>query len=631
MSPSAPDSRRARVVCFVLAGLLPCLMMAWANGMFTYNHFYASGPYIHDAGWFSHTVFRQGLVPTNPPVAEPAQHYFSLHLSLIVTLGSILSYAFPGDRVAWYCVFQALIHAPLGAAVGLLIAPLQRPARAIGAATVGLTAVVFAFDGQALACMGFPHFELLLSGGLCVMLAGIATARSRIAWIGLLAAVSTREDGGAHSATFLAAVLACDLLGRPFPVKRSRILAMTAVALLSTLTMMLMQKQVFHAVPLFQNEYLGHPTYAHLTAAVLRARWSFLFDEALFVVLPFALTVLLAALDRDGRWMLGWLATFPWFALNFLAHQELKSRFGLYTGFPFIASMFWVGAYGRAKYGPSARARLVYGRLFAVSAAATLGAIISYPVVTRLNLAAMTAPEDVDGPAIRSCARWLRENSALRGKLLVDSAMASWLTESLGGDAINHGGAIRNDYLRYDAMTFFRNSQIGPWVYNILVNGGFTHCGLLPRTAVVFCSRPGSPLPPDFVPVAFLESSLSVTEHAHRGPNDQVVVSETPEQQLAVYGPFAPLAPGRYRAAFGIRMGDCPAVAAPHADVEVFASGHVLGTGALRERTGTVTVDFDAPASRSELVELRTFAGACPYTVESVELSALPIEAGIPQ
>lgn len=631
MPPNASDPRRTRILYFVLAGLVPSLVVGWANGVFTYNHFYAAGPYIHDAGWFSHTVFRQGLSPSNPPVAEGAAHYFSLHLSLIVALGSALSYLFPGDRVGWYCLFQALIYAPLGAAAGLLIAPQQRPTRALAAAGVGAAALAFAFDGDAWISMGFPHFEVLLSAGICVMLAGLATGRRGLGWIGLAIAVSTREDGGAHAATFLAALLACDLLGRPFPVTRRRLLAMIAVALISTAAMMLVQRTVYHAVPLFQNEYLGHPAYAHLTSAVLRARSAGLFDKALFVVLPFALTALLAGLDRDGRWMLGWLASLPWFALNFLAHQELKAQFALYTGFPFIASMFWVGAYGRAKYGPSARGRLVYARLLAVSAVSTLGAVVSFPLASRLNLASMTAPFDVDGPAVRSYAQWLRGSTELKGKVLVDPAMASWLTESLGGDAVNHGDTNRNDYVRYDAMTFFRFSQLAPFVHNILISGHFTRCGALPRTAIVFCGRNGSTLPPGFLPISSFKHSLFTTEHAVRETNDDLVVRATPEQQLAVYGPFAILTPGRYRATFGIQLGDCPTVATPHAEVEIFARGRVLGTGALQERRGTVTIDFDAPASRSEPVELRTFTGACPYTVESVELDRLLSEVGIPQ
>ncbi|CAN5818259.1 hypothetical protein BH11MYX4_BH11MYX4_31800 [soil metagenome] len=631
MPPSASDARRARILYLVLAGLVPCLVVAWANGVFTYNHFYATGPFIHDAGWFSHTVFRQGLSPSNPPVAEGAPHYFSLHLSLIVTLGSLLSYVFPGDRVAWYCVFQAMVHAPLGAAVGLLIAPQQRPRRAVTVAAVGAVALAFAFNGDALAAMGFPQFEVLLSAGICVMLAGLATARRGIGWIGLVIAVSTREDGGAHAATFLAAALAGDLLGRPFPVARRRIIAMIVVALLSTLTMMLVQKKLFHAVPLFEKEYLGRPIYAHLTNLVLRARVSGLFDKSLFVILPFALTGVLAGVDRDGRWMLGWLATLPWFALNFLAHQELKAEFGLYTGFAFIAGIFWMGAYARAKYGPSARLRLVYARLVAVSAVSTLARAIAFPEASRLDVGAMLAPADVDGPAIRSYAKWLRASTALRGKLLVDPGMASWLTESLGGDAVNHGYTDRTDYLRYDAMTFFRDSQLGPSVHNILVNGRFTQCGALPRSVIVFCNRPGSPLPPGFLPFAVLKRSLFASEYVRREANGDLVVRATPEQKLGIYGPFARLAAGRYRAVFGIRRGDCPSVTDPRAEVEVFANNHVLGTGTLREPSGRVTIDFDAPAARLDAVELRTFTGACPYTVENVDLSPLSAEVGIPQ
>jgi hypothetical protein len=209
MPPSASDARRARPLYLVLAGLVPCLVVAWANGVFTYNHFYASGTYLRDAGWFSYIVYRQGLLPSNPPLVEALPHYFSFHLSLIVSLGSLLSYLFPGDRVGWYCVFQALVYAPLGAAVALLARSTVAPLRASSAAALAALGLAFAFNGEALAAMGFPHFEILLSAGICVMIAGLATGRGTTGWIGLALAVATREDGGAHAATFLVAILAC--------------------------------------------------------------------------------------------------------------------------------------------------------------------------------------------------------------------------------------------------------------------------------------------------------------------------------------------------------------------------------------------------------------------------------------
>jgi len=242
----------------------------------------------------------------------------------------------------------------------------------------------------------------------------------------------------------------------------------------------------------------------------------------------------------------------------------------------------------------------------------------------------MAFPRSVDAGAVRRYARALRADPTRYGKIMVDPSVASWVTESLPPNAVAHGDSARSDIASFDAFTFFRYGPMGPAVHDTLANGHYSDCGGLPRTPVVFCGRRGVELPPGFVPLSYLKQSLFMTEHVRRGANDDLVVQTTAEPQLAVYGPFVPLSPGRYRAAFGIRLDDCPAIAAPRAEVEVFARGQVLGTGSLRERAGTVTLDFDAPAARFDPVELRTFTGMCPYTVESVELSSLPAEVGVP-
>ncbi len=621
MPPSAPDPRRARLAYALFAGMVPCLALAWANGIFTYNQFYASGAYLRDAGWFSYTVFRQGILPSNPPLVEIVPHYFSFHLSLIVAVGSLLSYLFPGDRVSWYCVFQALVYAPLGVAIALLERSTKTLRSAGGAVTIAALGLGFAFNGEAIAAMGFPHFEILLASGICIMLGGLATDRPGVAWTGMALSIATREDGGAHAAMFLAAVLLCSLLGRPFPASRQRLLAMMTVALLSTAAMMVVQKKLFDAQPLLESEYLGSPIYSHLTRAALGARFRGLFDKALFVVLPFAIACVIAALDRDARWLLGWIFTLPWFALNFCAHQELKAEFGLYTSFPFIGAIFWLACYARVKYGPEAGLLRRYGRFAAVSIASSVGVIVSFPDAVRMQNYDMRLPADVDGAAIRAYAASLRANPALRSRLLVDSGMACWLLESLRGDAFRHGTA-NFDYSAYDAVTFFRTTQLGPPILNTIAKGGFAQCGALPRTAIVFCNRPGTALPNGFLPYPFLMSSLATSEHAHRAPDETIEVRATEHPELAVFGPFKALEAGHYRAAFRMRIAECHPSSDPHIEVDVFAANRTLGTGALDGPEGTVNIDFEVPERGVEAIELRTFTGHCSYAVESIRLDA---------
>ncbi len=171
------------------------LAVFYANALFIRNHFYVSGAYFHDGGWFSETVFHAGLIPRNPPMSDVATYFWSWHVTLAVAVGSWLSYLFPGDRVDWYAIFQGLVYAPLALAVPLSVPAAERPGLR-SSLLVAACSTAFASNGKVMASMGFPHFEIFAPAGIAIMLAGLAVARERIAWIGLAAAIGTREDGG---------------------------------------------------------------------------------------------------------------------------------------------------------------------------------------------------------------------------------------------------------------------------------------------------------------------------------------------------------------------------------------------------------------------------------------------------
>ncbi|HSO35732.1 MAG TPA: hypothetical protein VLT33_24555, partial [Labilithrix sp.] len=380
--------RRTRA--WKLIAYAPILVVFYANALFIRNHFYVRGAYYHDAGWFSETVFHAGLIPRNPAMAEVMKYYWGWHVTVVVAVGSWLSYLFPGDRVDWYAVFQGLIYAPLALAVPMVV-PRAARSGAPSALLVAGCSLTFAFCGQVLASMGYPHFEIFASAGLAIMLAGLAMGRERLAWLGLAMAIGTREDCGFHAASFLVAVLAADLFGRPFPIARRRVILMIGVGLASTVVMMVAQKKLFASVNAFEMYITGTPPYAHLTGPAVRQRILDFGTKCAFVWMAMLSTVLVAVARRDARYLLGWVVALPWLFLNLTAVQELKAHLSVYTGFPFVGSVFWVFAYGRVEDTKRSWRWPLFAGSF-VSLASAAGLLLSFPVPGRATLDSAFVP-----------------------------------------------------------------------------------------------------------------------------------------------------------------------------------------------------------------------------------------------
>lgn len=466
------------------------------NAYLVWNHF-LEGPFLHDTGWFSALVYRAGIFPKNPTIAHYVPDFYGMHVSPVISISSLFSYLVPLKRVPYFCLFEAALAAPLGAAVALLVGRDGQKTSWFDALLMALFALIFALNGQVLACIGFPHFEILISTGLCILLAGLASGHIRIAWVGLLVTVLAREDGGLHSAAFLAAAWVCDFLHRPFPVSRHKTQPLIGVAILCSVVAIVIQKTCFHPVHLFEDEYLGKPPFAHINMDVIAARFHRLFVEGSVVAYPLLATGLIAVTKRDARYLLGWLVELPWLLLNFFARQELKSTFSIYTGFPFVASIFWVGAYARAnQVSPQRRYWLV--PFLAVAVSASLGAYVAWPSAFIRVLKSMLGPSATPSQGILSFSANIIRQPRLYGHLCFDPGMASWALESI--PAQDRFWDVGNDrkYAGYDGTTFFATGLWSPHLHSFLTASPFTSCGRIKDTQVYYCSRPGRKLPPQF-------------------------------------------------------------------------------------------------------------------------------------
>lgn len=483
-----PVSPRMRL----LLASLPVAAVFWASTCFVWNHF-LTGPYLLDSGWFSALVYRAGILPDNPPCANSLREYFGLHVAPLLSIASLLSYVVPLGRVEYYCLFQGLIYAPLGAVTALLARAGGMDRRRRDACLVLLGSMLFALNGQVLACLGYPHFEIFLSAGLCIMLAGFAAGSGRLAWLGLALASITREDGGFHAAGFVLAALVCSISRRPFAIARRTLAVMLAASLLTSIVAMLIQHAFFEPANLFRHLYTGSPAYAHISAAELQRRLAVLPERAAFVVWPFVGTVGLAAVTRDARYLLGWLAELPWFVLNLLALEELKSVFSIYTGFPFVASLFWVGAYAQVGKEVLGQRRWL-SPLALVSVLATGGMYWSHPGPLVDLIRRASFPVGVASAGLAEFAGHLERDPLAYGRVLVDRGVASWGVTSLPAECCVSSLTTMPGLNDFDGIAFFREGSLGPELTRFIATSPYSKCGRIKGTDVFMCIRPGKPL-----------------------------------------------------------------------------------------------------------------------------------------
>jgi hypothetical protein len=481
-------SLRRRRFAAIAAALVPALVVFFASARFVWNHFYADGPYLLDAGFLSGVVYRRGIVPYDLPIENAAPSYFSIHVSPLVSLASVISYVVPLPRVEYFCAVNGLLYATLAAAPALLV----RPRTIRGALAVGIAALAFAFGGQVLVVMGYPHYEIFVAAGVVTMLAGAATGRAPLAWAGLAMAAATREDGGGHVALFALAVLAC---GRSFRLERRTTLALVGAGVLASVAAVLLERVFFGPSDLFGSEYLGHPAYAHIDASVVSRRAVVIVERGRFITYPFVATVALAIARRDARYLFGWAAAFPWFVLNFFAAQELKSAFEIYTGFPFVASTFWVAAYG-----VSVRARFPLAALAAVSVVATLGFAMSLPEAFAHISRASFVRGQSNPEGLRAIAGRLRKDPRAYGKVFVEGGVASWALESTAPDDLLQSNETPAAIRQHDGVIFFRSWISTPQVDALLAKAPYPRCGRLKDSIVHLCVRAERQLPAEFEP-----------------------------------------------------------------------------------------------------------------------------------
>ncbi len=475
-----------RIAPPLLAGALPATLLSVGVARFILRHFFVHAPYLQDAGWYSAIVYHAGVLPHNPIIAcDYADWYYGVHFSPFVSVFSLLSYLIPLPRIEWYALFEAIVYLPIGIATYALSSSIQ-PTRALGRLPITfVAALAFAFSGQVLWMISYPHYEAVIPGLVCLVLVSLVTRRARLSWVLLVVTASVREDAGFHVALALAPLLYLHWRGVEMPASRRKLVKMIAVAFFMSIAASLCQKVFFHPVNLFRAEYLGDPIYGHISVSALIDRTRNFFGACQFILYPFIASVLIAALRRDPRYLLGWAASAPWFILNFTAFQEAKSSFHAYTGFPFVVSVFWLFVYG-SSLAPVARRmspRLLESMFAAVCITSIIGAYQADPWLVRVVAAEMTTAQRTHRPAVHGFVDALEAHRAEFGRLYVDPSVAAIALESVQPDNLWHGGVAA------DTIVFHRDSLVREAVLRDLIANRLDICTHVLGTGLFVCSR----------------------------------------------------------------------------------------------------------------------------------------------
>lgn len=468
-----------------LVAVLPCGLVALANAAFILDLFFARPPFLLDAGWFTAIVHRSGWLLHNP---SATRHYgtsfYAVHVSPFMSLFSVLSYLVPLDRFAWYALFQGVVYAPLALAP-YLVSSRAAPTSPWRMPLTAFMAITFAFSGQSIIAIQYPHFEVAIASFTCLLLAAIVTDRRPLIWPLLVLAVSVREDAGFHVACALCPLLYLNRTGQDAALRR-RLVALIAAAAGACVLAFAVQKLVFPTpTTAWRMPFFGAPLFHQLKEHGLRERLSWLVHGCPYITAPFVLTALLAAVRRDARYLLGWLAVTPWLIANLLAYEDGKWRLLAYVGFPCLVSLFWVYLYG-ALLAPRPR-RLGMWSLDLVFAGMCLGSLgalyIQYPALVQSVARAVSRRAPAHPREVRAYASAIHARPEL-GRFCVDPAVAA-----LAVREIARGQGCDPGTRDTDTFAFHRD---GGFDANLLVDlsaNGITRCTHVLETGYFLCSK----------------------------------------------------------------------------------------------------------------------------------------------
>jgi hypothetical protein len=538
--------------------------------IFLFNHrfFYVHGGYLLDSGWNAFICFRNGLLPVWPQAVKAMEFgsygysdiFYQYHASPIISLFSLASYVQPLNLLNWFSFLQAawlvLITYSTCSLADWFLGDSDRRSKVVVGGVLGL---VFAFNGFVISCLAYPHLEMpLLAFGLC-FLVSLLRGRHVLAAVCFVLACGAREDAGFHLCALLFMLwIAAHVEPHLLPFKH-RFLLFTVLGFFASVLLLALQK-LFFPIPAgipsaLQYSFFG-PEGSMISWNIIRERLAALSVSGLVLVVPVAVTVVVAATTRKWVLLLGWLAYVPWFLLNLAATDHARQVFGTYHGFPFVFAVVWPLLVLRPPV-PSLRPHiqiLGWVSLFILGISSAVGLQRSSPGMFRAfwsDLADVRYQSVQPFDVLRES---LRAQPERYGRLGLDDSFGCIYIDQLVVRQIIHRGE------HYDTLMFFKNTMFTASMIRLILENGLTHGYELKGTnALIVSNREFTPTeqpwlkPVDvWLPLASFRPSF-----ARRDAQGAIAQKKTRPGVLA-YGPHYPLPAGKYRITFKVEYVESP-------------------------------------------------------------------------
>jgi len=334
------DKTPAIGVEYWLAGLAAAGLAFWFNFNFVLNHF-AQGPYLYDTGWFAGMIYHPTWNLIAPMAMGEQASFYNTHISPLLYLLGLPSYFLPDVMPVYYAKVLGVVYGTLGLTGAIAAEPLTRKWGWRGPLAAGLIGLGLAFSGISLAAIGFPHYEPLYAGLAGLFLALLLRGKWQWAALPFGLALLVREDCGLHLFGILILLFLCSWPASTLRPGRRRLLGYALAGLAFSIAEIILQKTFYHGDNALQRIYLGEPSFAHVTAALIKQRLGFYLHANKYILAPGLLLTALAGWRRSWLLLAGVVAVLPWVVVNFLAKSNEAGEIHTYYAFPLLVMLIW--------------------------------------------------------------------------------------------------------------------------------------------------------------------------------------------------------------------------------------------------------------------------------------------------
>ena len=302
-------------------------------------HFY-NGGYLLDSGVFAQLIWHN--------VRQLSQHvptresYYLVHVTPLLSLLSLISYAVPITKISYFCGFVACVSASYAALTAWVLN--CRYFKTSTLLVVTVTSALSALSGLMLGPILYPHYEQTLCVAAGVFAYCLLVQRNlALTVLGFGVAILTREDGGLHVGLLLLSVILAKFARVKIRVPYRQLFAYLVIAVVASAGMIAIHKSLPNSFSSFNNAFADNwESIGRLfTSDQIYLRLRYVILERPWIWVPLAVAVLFALHFRDWGYLVGYGSNVPWFVLLITADYGATSTFSLYYGFPFIIGHTW--------------------------------------------------------------------------------------------------------------------------------------------------------------------------------------------------------------------------------------------------------------------------------------------------